>query len=714
MSAPKAWGGRAADLHHALEGCRIAADESVDALVTGGARPSAYRELFRSRNYRLWFISSLVSSLGDWTGFFALQALVVRLSGSAGRAGLFALGGVMLARLLPSLLIGPVAGVLADRYDRKRLMVFTDLVRGGLFVAVAVSSDLAALFALTFLVECLSLLYIAAKDASLPLVVERRHLTEGNQLNLLLAYGTLPLGAVLAAAIAGVLGLFGVRTETLTRVAILVNAVSFLLAAAVIARLRLPERGRPSEEVRAPGLVDEFREGLRFIRDLPLVRALVLGSVGVFFGAGVVVGLGPAFVTSEFGRPEQDWFVLATCVGVGLVAGIALVPVLTRRVHKERLFPVFMASTGAIAVVIALLPSFVWVLPFGFVLGMTAGLSFVMGYTLLHEHTRDEIRARTFAAFSTGTRVALFAALALAPFVAGTIGFITLSTSGRVVSASGVRITVLAGGLVALVSAMSAGRGMLRSLRDEPAHQFQLGAERQPRAGGVFIALEGVEGAGKSTQVRKLAESLRTEGREVVVTREPGGAPLAERVRALLLDATAGSMHARTEALLYAAARAQHVEEVIMPALAAGKVVLCDRFLHSSLAYQGFARRLGETDVFEINRWATGGLLPDAVVLLHLSPEEGLRRTRARPAPGEAGGDRGDRIEQESLDFHRRVAEGYEELARRDRGRVIVVDAEAGVDTVARRVRMGLAPWLPLASPAGGRRQAGAREPSPQ
>ncbi|HET9516289.1 MAG TPA: MFS transporter, partial [Actinoplanes sp.] len=172
----------------------------------GGDRPtSAYRNLLRSRNYRNYFAACLTSSLGDWTGFVALQALVSSLYAANPRFALFGLGGVMMARLLPSLLIGPVSGVLADRYDRKRLMVATDLMRGTLFIFVAFSRSITALFLLTFAVECLSLLFLAAKDATLPRIVQKRDLTEANQLNLLLAYGTLPAGAVLVAVITTVL-----------------------------------------------------------------------------------------------------------------------------------------------------------------------------------------------------------------------------------------------------------------------------------------------------------------------------------------------------------------------------------------------------------------------------------------------------------------------------------------------------------------------------
>src|SRR4029453_9258791 len=141
---------------------------------------------------------------------------------------------------------------------------------------------------------------------------------------------------------------------------------------------------------------------------------------------------------------------------------------------------------------------------------------------------------------------------------------------------------------------------------------------------GRLIAFEGVEGAGKSTQLELLCRALEGRGREVVVTREPGGTPAGERVRALVLDPEV-ELHPRAEALLFAAARAELVEEVIRPALERGAVVLCDRYLDSSLAYQGSARGLGVGPVTEVNRFATGGIVPDLVVLLDLDPDTRLR-----------------------------------------------------------------------------------------
>ncbi|MGH8910779.1 MAG: dTMP kinase, partial [Egibacteraceae bacterium] len=615
---------------------------ATGTLADAAGQRSAYRELLRNRNYRLWFSATFVSSLGDWMGFVALQALAASLFETGSRPALFALGGIMMIRLAPSLLFGPIAGVLADRYERRTLIVVTDLARFGLYVAVAFTRDLVALFALTFVVESISLLFVAAKDASLPAVVERRQLGEANQLNLLVTYGTLPLGAVAATALLPVVALFA-RVDMFLdppRLVLLVDALTYLVSALLMWRVVLPARPEVASDADGgPGFLAELRAGMAFIRDEPLIRALITGVVGVFFGAGIVVALGPEFVPTEFqGTTRGDWFTLMTAVGVGLVIGIGVSVRVNRRFPRERVFPICLAATGAIAAGMALVPAqrFPVLLGLGVLLGAAAGLGFVQGYTLLHEHTQDETRARTFAALNMGARVALFTALGLGPFVAGTVRTVGILIAGRLATFSGIRVTILAGGLVGLFFGISATRGMYRALHAQPDRTVRLPTQNGRSQRGLFIAFEGVEGSGKSTQAQLLSSTLREQGYRVRATREPGGPPVAERLRDVLLDPHGDRMDGRTEALLIAAARAEHVAKVIRPALQASAVVVCDRFIDSSLAYQGYGRGLGEDAIAQINRWAAGGLLPDVVVLLQLDPEEGLRRARDRAA-GAAG-----------------------------------------------------------------------------
>jgi dTMP kinase len=204
-------------------------------------------------------------------------------------------------------------------------------------------------------------------------------------------------------------------------------------------------------------------------------------------------------------------------------------------------------------------------------------------------------------------------------------------------------------------------------------------------APGLFVAFEGGEGAGKSTQVRRLAEELRSQGREAVTTFEPGDTSVGRELRQILLGHQTGQLDARTEALLYAADRAEHVASVVRPALERGAVCITDRYLDSSIAYQGAGRVLDPADVARISHWATGTLLPHLTIVLDIDPARGLTRFDA-PA---------DRLESEPLAFHQRVREHFIALAARSPERYLVLDAERSVDDLAEAVLAAVMEQLP-------------------
>ncbi|WLV24736.1 dTMP kinase [Aciduricibacillus chroicocephali] len=197
---------------------------------------------------------------------------------------------------------------------------------------------------------------------------------------------------------------------------------------------------------------------------------------------------------------------------------------------------------------------------------------------------------------------------------------------------------------------------------------------------GHFITFEGVEGAGKTSLIRKLAVELEKADFDCLVTREPGGIPIAEQIRSVILDADNTAMDGRTEALLYAAARRQHMTEKVIPALEAGKVVLCDRFVDSSLAYQGHARGLGMEAIRQINDFAIGGVMPELTILLDMAPAEGLKRIN-RNADREK-----NRLDMEKLEFHELVREGYLILQKAEPERIRLIDADREREQICQEV----------------------------
>ncbi len=191
---------------------------------------------------------------------------------------------------------------------------------------------------------------------------------------------------------------------------------------------------------------------------------------------------------------------------------------------------------------------------------------------------------------------------------------------------------------------------------------------------GKFITFEGNEGSGKTTLSQKIFAMLQEEGVEVIYTREPGGIRIAEKIRDIILDREHTEMDARAEALLYAAARAQHLKEKVIPALEAGKVVLCDRFIDSSIAYQGVARGLGFNEILHLNEFAINGLMPHKTILLKIEPDLGLKRIENR--------NNLNRLDLEAINFHYLVAKGYDEVAEAYPERISVIDASKSIDDV--------------------------------
>jgi len=216
-------------------------------------------------------------------------------------------------------------------------------------------------------------------------------------------------------------------------------------------------------------------------------------------------------------------------------------------------------------------------------------------------------------------------------------------------------------------------------------------------ATGCFVALEGGEGAGKSTQARKLEQWLRAEGYDVLLTHEPGDTAIGDKLRQIVLDPATGDISPRTEALLYAADKAEHVDTVLAPALARGAVVVTDRYVDSTLAYQGAGRALVDRDVERIARWATGDLRPNLTVVLDLPPQQGLSRFEAR-----------DRIEGESVEFHERVREMFLQLATGQPEHYLVVDGRKPAQEISAEIRARLEPLLD-----GAARNASATAPGP-
>ena len=653
------------------------------------------RGVLSFRSFRRLWIALSLSSLGDWLGFVATTTLAKELE-KGYSAGLYAVASVLAVRLAPAVVIGPFAAAWGDRFNRRYTMVTADVLRTVLYASIPIVHTLWWLLVASFLIESLSLFWIPAKEASVPNLVPRSHLESANRLSLITTYGSAAVASTLFALLAEVNHALGTAFSHFRSnpvdLALYFDAATFLFSAVTVFTLREISSARPAGDghEERPGTWRSIVEGWKFIGSSRWLRGLVIGILGAVAAGAAAIGLAPRFVV-DLHAGDAGYGVLFATIFIGLATGMLTGPKLMRGLSRRRLMGLSISLAGVALALDAVMPNLLLAIVFTFVMGAFAGVVWVVGITLVGLEVSDDKRARTFGFIYNMMRLMLLAVVVAAPFIAGTIGQHHVHFGETRIRLDGVTVTLFAAGLVAIV----VGRVCLRMMDDRPDVSLRTDVaaalrRRNPEAGrgtsgGLFVAFEGGEGAGKSTHARRLADELRTLGYDVVLTFEPGATVIGQRLRAVLLDRANAGISARTEALLYAADRAQHVAEVVRPALARGAIVITDRYTDSSVAYQSGGRGLEEPEVRRLSRWATDGLVPDVVVLLDVDPTVGLQRATGP----------GDRLESEALAFHRRVRATFRTLARRGRARYLVLDAEADPDEVYTEILDRLAPMLP-------------------
>lgn len=408
---------------------------------------------------RLWGVTA-ITAVAEWQSLLALSALATHLT-TGYQAQSFALGGVVATKLLPALLLGPLAGALADRLDRRHQMVVCDVLRAGLFLSIPLVGELAWLFVATFLIELCALFWIPAKDASIPNLLRRPDQVEtANQLSLIMTYG---VAVLVASGVFSALSRFGPTfsgPEGAAYLALSINGVAYAFCALVVGT-RIPEiSGRAATQRDAqPGLLGMLHDGVVFVRATPLVRGLVTGIIGAFAAGGAVIACAKLYSTS-LGGGDAAYGLLFASLFVGLGLGMAVMPVAARRIRHRGLFGLAIVAAGLGLVVVSLAPHLIVALVAVIGVGCAGGIAFLTGLTIIGAQVADEMRGRTIAFVQSLVRLDLLASMALVPFAVGLVQQRTITLFSHLVTIDGTRPVLLCAGLLAAMVGVSAHHQM--------------------------------------------------------------------------------------------------------------------------------------------------------------------------------------------------------------------------------------------------------------
>jgi dTMP kinase len=434
------------------------------------AEPALHVRLFGSHAFfRLW-MAQVVSAMGDWLGFLAITILAAEVGSGSGGA---AVGLVMSARIIPGFFLAPVAGVMIDRWDRKKVMVVCDLGRAAVVASLPFVHNVSGLVLASFVMEIFTLMWSPAKEASVPNIVPVDRLTSANSLSLAAAYGTFPIAAIMFALLAsasnwlGSINALGFFKTDQTALAFYVDMATFITSAVLISTLKLPESARHAKRKNGDGRrIDfaetfrELKEGWQFIFVNPVVRSVNLGLAVGLIGGGMVVPLGSIFAGDVLGAGAAGYGVFITALGFGVAAGVLLLSVTQKRLPTTRVFELSIFGAGGALIFAASMSQLGFAIIGVFLLGICGGSVYVVGFTLLHENVDDQMRGRIFSALYTIVRLCLLIAFALGPFVSELLDHIsgqvftdrTISLFGGHLFVPGERLTLWLAGLIIMIA----------------------------------------------------------------------------------------------------------------------------------------------------------------------------------------------------------------------------------------------------------------------
>jgi len=381
-------------------------------------KPAAYRDLLRNRDFLLLWGGQMVSAIGDWIIVAVLLTFVNDLSGGKS----YAISILMLAKFLPAVLLGFLAGIIIDRLDRKRTLIVCDICRAGLVILFAFSNTLLMIIILVFIIETFTIIYGPAKDASIPDLVEPEQLTNANSLNQLTLYASMAFGTAIAASIIGIIAWMGTVITFIgenvdpNRAAFFLDSLTFLVSAWLIFHIKGFKRRTEEEKVKMSSarVKEDFKEGFSYLWNHHLTRIILVLTLACFLGGGTIYVLAIGFVKYVLGKGDSTFLYILTVLLFGMMAGSILGGVLRTRVRKERVMGLAIAGFGAGVIVFSLI-SVVWLsFIIAFVGGTCMGYAIVGMITLLMETLEEEYRGRAFAAIQVIMRASIFLSIILA------------------------------------------------------------------------------------------------------------------------------------------------------------------------------------------------------------------------------------------------------------------------------------------------------------
>ena len=462
----------------------------VDGAEAGEERAGWHVRLFGSHEFfRLWLVQ-VVSATGDWLGFSAIILLAAGIGGHEAGAGAGAISLVMAARIVPGFFFGPLAGVLVDRWDRKRVMIACDLGRAVVIVCLPFVHNLIGLVVASLVLEVLTLLWSPAKEAIVPNLVPPDHLTTANSLSLAAAYGTFPFASLLFALLAGVsawlatiaaLDFLGLDQMAL---AFYVDAITFVVSALLVRTLVIgrrqrqqPADGTEAEARRRLGkMFDELKQGWHEIFLNHTVRAVNIGLACGLIGGGMLIPLGAVFSTEVLGAGPAGYGLFTTALGFGVAIGAVGVSAMQRRLPKARVFTGSLLLAGAFLFLAACTSSLGPATLFVGLMGVTVGPVYVMGFVLLQQEVDDELRGRVFSSLNTLVRLCVLVSMVAGPLLAALLNGLSerwfggaIEVGGFTIAIPGVRLTLWLAALIIMGAALLALHSVRSGQRSKAA-----------------------------------------------------------------------------------------------------------------------------------------------------------------------------------------------------------------------------------------------------